>query len=33
MQVLAQGPQFSVRDVEVLTATIDLEEVRHVTHK
>ena len=27
-QVLAQAPQFSVRDVEVVTATIDLEDVR-----
>lgn len=27
-QVLAQAPQFSVRDVEVVTATVDLEDVR-----
>lgn len=27
-QVLAQAPQFSVRDVEVVTATIDLEDIR-----
>ncbi len=26
--MLAQAPQFSVRDVEVVTATIDLEDVR-----
>jgi NAD+ synthase (glutamine-hydrolysing) len=29
-KVLAQAPQFSVRDVEVITATIDLEDVRYV---
>lgn len=27
-KVLAQGSQFSLNDVEVITATIDLEEVR-----
>ena len=27
-KVLAQAPQFSVRDVEVITATVDLEDVR-----
>lgn len=27
-QVLAQSPQFSLNDVDVVTATVDLEEVR-----
>ena len=27
-QILAQGPQFSLSDVEVITATVDLEAVR-----
>lgn len=27
-EIVAQGSQFSLRDVEVVTATVDIEEVR-----
>lgn len=35
-EIVAQGSQFSLRDVEVVTATVDIEEVRsalyHLSH-